>query len=149
MKYLFENTDYSLKINSINNFQKTSKAFQNEHKKSEDHLEDKKQEETITSITTAVQFFNDNHNLVNVSFEYILFYCKTVQFLLNKVDNMSQIDEDPIFKGNGFKSCFIELLDFLKFLATHSSFKISLKEINGILNCFSDCSQKDSIQQIV
>ena len=102
-----------------------------------------------TQLKNHIDHFINNEGLIDVILSNFLNYCKTTQSILHHVIDKVQVEEH-CFVGRYDHTININIrLNFLTFLAAHSSYKIGYNELSAIYNMLIDQSQIGSDKETV
>jgi len=103
-------------------------------------LYEKSEDDDIYCTSACIMHFIEKEKLIEVYLDDFKAYTKTAQGRLGEVKDKVKVEEF-IFRGRyDHKNNISERLEFLKFLASHSSYTISRKEVDIIWNCLADQS---------
>ena len=111
-------------------------------KEAQDEIEQKTTEdENIICTSACIRHYIDNEGLVDVLIDNLMKYSKITQSRLCKVKEKQKAHEFVFEGGYDYKTNITERLEFIKFLASHSFYTISRKEVDVIWSLLIDeCS---------
>jgi hypothetical protein len=137
LKKIFKDVEYS----------SLSTRFQKEDSDEEDVKEKEVEEPAdpehahITTTGGCIMHFIEKHNIIDVFLENLKNYSKATQSQISKVKDKSKISDFKFEGRYDHKTNITCRLEFLKFLASYSTFTISRKEVDQIWNCLVDESE--------
>lgn len=119
-------------------------------KEAQDEIEQKTTEdENIICTSACIRHYIDNEGLVDVLLDNLVKYSKITQSRLGEVKEKQKAHEFVFEGGYDHKTNITERLEFIKFLASHSSYTISRKEVDVIWSLLIDESQIDFDEEAV
>ena len=142
LKRIFRDVEYPL--TSFGNEQVESRQKEGEDKAAnlEENKKDEK-EDGIVNTSTCILHFIEKENILQVFLDDFKHYNKKTQSNYEKVKDKSKVKEH-VFDGRyDHQTNIKERLEFVKFLASYSSFTISRKEVNVIWSLLIDESEID------
>ena len=111
--------------------------------------EESKEDENIICTSACILHFIEKEDLIKVFLDNFIEYSKTTQKLLDQVKDKSKVQE-YVFSGRyDHKTNITERLEFLKFLAAHSSYTISRNEVDKIWSFLIDKSEIEYDEEAV
>ena len=108
-----------------------------EEKKEKAKVED----DNIHSTEECIKHFIEKENILQIFLDNIRSYSKVTQGRISEVKDKSKIQEFKFEGRYDHKTNITQRLEFLKFLAAHSGYTISRKEVDTIWSCLVDESK--------
>ena len=119
-------------------------------KETQDETDQKASEdEDIIWTSACILHFIEKENLIDVFLDNFVNYSKVSQSKLTEIKEKTKVHEF-VFEGRyDHKTNITERLEFIKFLASHSSYTISRKEVDTIWNMLIDNSKIEFDEEAV
>ena len=146
LRRIFRDVEYIL--TSFDRKKAEDKDFERGDKASDDNEDQeenirKNEDENIICTSACILHFIEKENIIEVFLQDFREYSKAAQARLDQVKEKGKVQEF-IFDGRfDHKTNITERLEFLKFLASHSSYTISRKEVDVIWSSLVDESKID------
>lgn len=129
---------------------KQAESDETRTKEAQEEISQKSTEDDEIICTSAcIMHFIDKERLIDVFLENFVKYSKASQLRLSEVKDKAKT-QDFVFEGRyDHKTNITERLEFIKFLASHSSYMISRKEVDTIWSLLIDDSQIEFDEEAV
>lgn len=146
LKKIFRDVEYIL---TSFKSKKDSDEETEEGKEANEHQEIVKEDENIICTSACILHYIEEEKLIEIFLDDFISYSKASQKRLEEVKDKSKTQEF-IFNGRfDHKTNITERLEFLKFLAAHSPYTISRKEVDIIWSTLIDESKIEYDEEAV